>query len=112
MKKEVSFDGIGQVTATFTAQEGVEVGMPVKITASGAVAPCAAGDPLNAVAVAVKNGCAAVQVAGFVRCKASGLSVGTVKLSADGNGGVKQDSTGGSPFLVAETDSESATVLL
>ena len=111
MKKEVSFDGIGQVTATFTAQEGVEVGMPVKITASGAVAPCAAGDPLNAVAVAVKNGCAAVQVAGFVRCKATGLSVGTVKLSADGSGGVKQDESG-SAFLVVETDSESAAVLL
>lgn len=111
MKKEVSFDGIGQVTATFTAQDGVEVGMPVKITANGEVGPCAAGDPLNAVAVAVKNGCAAVQVAGFVRCKATGLSVGTVKLSADGSGGVKQDESG-SPFLVVETDSESATVLL
>ena len=111
MKKEVSFDSIGQVTATFTAQDGVEVGMPVKIAANGEVAPCAASDPLNAVAVAVKNGCAAVQVAGFVRCKATGLSVGTVKLSADGSGGVKQDE-GGSPFLVVETDSESATVLL
>lgn len=109
--KLVSFDGIGQVTATFTAQEGVEAGMPVKLSANGTVAPCGDGDPLNAVAVLVKNGCAAVQVRGFVRCKATGLSAGTVKLSADGSGGVKQDASGAA-FLVAEADDESATVLL
>ena len=44
MKNKVSFEGIGEVVATFYAGEGVKAGQVVKIGGDSSVAPCAAGE--------------------------------------------------------------------
>ena len=44
MKDRVSFEGIGEVMATFYAGEGVKGGQVVKLGGDGEVAPCAAGE--------------------------------------------------------------------
>ncbi|MBM6870420.1 hypothetical protein [Pseudoflavonifractor phocaeensis] len=113
--KAISFEGIGQVLATFQCGETVKMGQVVKVSADGAVEPCAAGDHIAGMAVVVRDGCAAVQVAGFVTVAASGVSkVGWTKLSANGSGGMKADSTAGTDYLVVSADSEngSAVILL
>ena len=109
----VSFHGIGQVCATFLGT-GTE-GQVVKLSGSGTVAPCAAGDSFCGAAVCVKDDACCVQVAGFVTVAASGVSkVGWTKLSANGSGGMKADSTAGTDYLVVSADSEngSAVILL
>ena len=102
---EISFEGIGQVMATFHAQEGVTAGQVVKVTANGTVAGCAAGDDFCGVALNVRGGCAGVQLGGFVTLKCAGTeSAGYMNLCADGNGGVKAAESGGKTVLVASVD--------
>ena len=74
------------------------------------VEPCTDGSTVDGVAVAVKNGCAAVQVRGFATVKATGVTAGRVKLSADASGGMKADEEGGAPYLVAEADTTAGTI--
>ncbi|MEG2119998.1 MAG: hypothetical protein RRY53_06540, partial [Pseudoflavonifractor sp.] len=87
---KISFEGIGEVVATFGAKTGLKDEEPVKVTANGEAGPCAAGDRFCGVALAVEKGLAAVQVGGFVTMVTSGVvGTGWVKLAADGAGGVK-----------------------
>lgn len=108
--KQVSFEGIGQVLATFQAGEGVVEGHTVRVSGNGIVEPCTDGGSVDGVAVVVKNGCAAVQVRGFATVKATGVTAGRVKLSADASGGMKTDEEGGTPYLVAEADTTAGTI--
>ena len=110
--KRVSFDGIGQVLATFEAEEGVKAGQTVEMSGDGTVKLCANGKRPAGVAVAVRDGCAAVQVRGFVTVKAAGVTAGWVKLSADGSGGMKVDESMGVEHLVAEADDAAGTIVV
>ena len=74
------------------------------------VEPCTDGGSVDGVAVVVKNGCAAVQVRGFATVKATGVTAGRVKLSADASGGMKTDEEGGPPYLVAEAATTAGTI--
>ncbi len=109
MKNKVSFEGIGQVTATFYANEGVKAGGVVKLGGDSTAAPCAAGEKFCGVALTDgKDGCAAVQISGCaaVPCADSAVTVGYVALTADGSGGVKKAGSGdaGSEYLVLADD--------
>ena len=87
---KISFEGIGAVVATFAADDGVKGGQVVKLSGSGQVGPCSAGDKFCGVALEPRAGAAGVQVAGFVQVTYTGsLSVGPALLTADGQGGVK-----------------------
>ncbi len=117
--KQVSYDGIGQVMATFPAAldsqgaDKVTEGAPVKMGAAGTVDLCGDGDAFIGVAMTVRDGCAGVQVRGFVTLPASGsIATGLVTLAANGSGGVKQVSSGGTAYLVAESNGGSVTILL
>ncbi len=116
MSSKVSFEGIGEVNATFYAADGVEAGRAVKLSGEGTVAPCAAGERFCGVAVSVKTGYAAVQVAGFaeVPCADETVAPGWVSLTADGTGGVKKAGTGeaGGEYLVAAVGGGVAAVKL
>lgn len=108
MRGKVSFEGIGEVLATFYAGEDVTAGQVVKLSGDSQVAACAAGEAFCGVAVSVKTGCAAVQVEGFaeVPCADGAVTVGRIALTADGSGGVKtagSDETG-TEVLVVSTD--------
>ena len=96
----ISFDGIGEVVATFTCGADVKAGQVVKASGNGAVDKCGDGDRFCGVALTAEDGYAAVQVAGLVKVAAAeGVAVGWNKLLADGTGGVKKDSA--SPATVS-----------
>ncbi len=106
---KVSYEGIGQLCASFSCGADVSEGALVKASANGAVSKCAAGEEFCGVAAAVSHdgsGCS-VQLKGFVTAECSGTapSVGYGKLCADGNGGVK---VGGdiSRLIVAVNDTK------
>ena len=113
---KISFDGIGEVVATFTCGKDVKAGQVVKLTGNGAVDACSDGDRFCGVALTAEDGYAAVQGAGLVKVAAAeGVAVGWNKLLADGTGGVKKDSAAsptGGDYLVISVDSGSAVVRL
>lgn len=110
---KVSFEGIGEVAATFACGTGVQEGQVVKLTGNGAVGACAAKERFCGVALCVKDGYAAVQVGGLARVKAgTGVAAGWVKLSADGTGGVQKDDDTGTEYLVVSVDGGKAMVRL
>ena len=109
----ISFQGIGQVCATFLRGTVAE-GQPVKISGAGTVAACGAGDDFCGVAVCKKDDACAVQVAGVVTMGYSGTAptLGWTALAADGSGGVKTVSTGGRTYLAVDTDTTNKTVTI
>lgn len=115
---KISFEGIGEVAATFVCGEGVEAGEVVKVTGNGTVDACAAGEKFGGVALTVDGGYGTVQLAGLVKVKLAashGVSVGWNHLLADGSGGVKKDGASaptGREHLVIAVDSDGAVVRL
>lgn len=108
----VSFQGIGQVCATFLCGD-VKAGQVVKVTAAGTVGPCADNDPFCGVVMMTKGGGASVQVAGFATVGFSGEApaAGFAKLAADNSGGVKT-APGGRDYLVVDTDAVGKTITI
>ncbi len=103
---KVSFEGIGEVAATFWAEGEVQAGQVVKVSGNAAVKACADGEKFCGVALgSPKGGCVAVQTGGFaqVKCADSAVTVGYVGLAADGQGGVKK-AEGGKEYLVVADD--------
>ncbi len=116
MRGTVSFEGIGEVMATFYAQDGVERGQVVKVNGESSVSVCAAGERFDGVAVSARDGFAGVQVGGFAElpCEDSTVAVGRVSLTADGKGGVKKAGAGdtGHEYLVVSVDGGCIAALL
>ena len=88
---KVSFEGIGEVRATFYAQENTKAGQVVKLNGDSEVGPCAAGERFFGVAASGQDGYAGVKVHGFTEVDC-----------ADGKGGVKKagSSDAGEEYLV------------
>ena len=111
---KVSYEGIGQVCASFICSAGVSEGALVKMSANGTVSACAAGDvPCGVVAAVSHDGTlCSVAVGGFVTVKCSGTApaVGFAALCADGAGGVKAG--GEQKYLVAAAGGGSVTFML
>ena len=109
-----SYRGIGEVTASFGVKDGAQLaaGTPVKLSASGEVTACAAGDAPMGVVCVCRNGCAAVQLRGTaaVACSGAAISPGYVKLAADGNGGVCAGTA--REFLVLAVEDGTAVIML
>lgn len=111
---KISFEGIGEMVATFACAEDVAAGQVVKITADGTVGTCAAGDKICGVALSAEDGYAAVQMGGLVKVATTGGSItaGWCKLSADGSGGMKQDDSAGTEYLVVRVETDAAVICL
>ncbi|MBQ3557456.1 MAG: hypothetical protein IJA11_06635 [Oscillospiraceae bacterium] len=110
---KISFDDIGNVMATFYADEGVEDGQVVKVTGNGTVGACAEGDGFCGVAGQVRKGAVAVQVGGFMHVKVTGeVELGRVKLAADGKGGVKAAEDGVQALVVQVEQDGKAVICL
>ena len=101
----VSFEGVGQVCATFLGGKLTE-GEVVKVTENGTVGACAADDGFCGVAICGKDDACTVQVRGFVTVGYSGTApgMGWRTLAADGKGGVN--------CLVADVDAAVKTVTM
>ena len=117
---ELSFAGIGQVAATFAAQDTEEkplaVGMAVALTGEGTVGFGSAGAALCGVILSLdRDGKAAVQVDGFAEVGYTGTTAPTVgwgTLGVDGSGGVQVVSTGGRSCLIVQVDSGNKTAVI
>ena len=109
----VSFEGVGQVCATFLGG-GLTEGQVVKMTGNGTVGSCGAGDAFCGVALCCKEDACTVQVGGFVSVGYSGTApvVGWQTLAADGKGGVKAASGSGVRCLTADVDTTAKTVTI
>ncbi|MCI7474227.1 MAG: hypothetical protein MSB10_11240 [Clostridiales bacterium] len=114
MSSKISFEGIGEVVATFACGEGVSAGQVVKVTEDGTVGACSASEKFCGVALSAENGYAAVQLGGLVKVPTSGGSItaGWCKLSADGSGGVKKDDSAGVEYLVVRVETDAAVICL
>jgi len=109
---KISFEDVGCLMATFFAQEGVEDGQVVKMTANATVGPCQAGEDFCGVAGMPRNGAVSVQVGGFVKVPVTlPVNVGRVGLAADGNGGVMA-SEEGTAVLVVDVDTVAKTAVI
>lgn len=108
----ISYKGIGQWAATFACGQVAE-GQMVKVTGSGEVSGCAAGDSFcgQVLSVGRDGGACAVALGGMVTAAYSGAapSVGWCCLTADAGGGVQTASAGRS-YLVAAVDETDGTV--
>ena len=78
MSSKISFEGIGEVVATFACGEGVAAGQVVKVTEDGTVGPCTDGEKFCGVALSAEDGYAAVQLGGGVPGPGGGLRVDQV----------------------------------
>ena len=114
MSSKISFEGIGEVVATFACGEGVAAGQVVKVTEDGTVGACSASEKFCGVALSAEDGYAAVQLGGLVKAPTSGGSItaGWCKLSADGSGGVKLDTSTGTEYLVVRVETDAAVICL
>lgn len=106
----VSYESIGHQSVTFP-KGNCTLGYPCKINISGYASNASAGEKFVGVAECDSNNRVAVQVAGFVTLPYSGTkpSCGYVKLTANGQGGVKVDDTG-LGYWVAAVDSVKAVL--
>ena len=113
MSMKVSFEGIGDMIATFPAADDVVKGWVVKLDEDGQVCACGDGDRFVGTAVNVREGFAGVRLGGLARVGCSGAvpGCGWVKLAADGKGGVKSDSSG-QEYLAVAADASAETIVI
>ena len=108
----VSFEGIGQWSATFACTD-VQEGQVVKISGNGEVGKCADGEAFCGVVNTVgRDGEACgVVLGGMVTVPYTGSApaLGWSGLAADGQGGVKGNSSG-QKVLVAAVDESAMSV--
>ena len=111
---EISFEGIGQVAATFAVDGTVEPGMAVALTGDGTVGVGEAGGLPCGVVPSVRDGMAAVQIAGLVQVGYSGTApkAGWGTLACDGAGKLKTVTSGGMSCLVAAVDTAAKTAVI
>lgn len=105
----VSFGGFNENTATFMVSGEIEIGMPVRMNASGTVEACADGDTFCGICRNTDGTYAAIQLSGAVKSKYSGTEpeCGYVNLAASADG-VKVG--GDREYLVVEVDADAETV--
>ena len=114
----ISFDGIGEVIATFAAEDAAALapGDAVVMTGDGEVGLGETGGQLCGVVVTVAgDGYAGVQIDGLAQVNYSGTTapaVGWELLSTDGTGSVKAVETGGVACLVISVDEEAKTAVI
>lgn len=109
----VNFNGYGENVLTFIADSSVTAaGMPVKISGDGTVARCGANDSFCGVCVNVRDGYAAVQLAGYMVVSTTGkLSLGYTKVAVNSAGRVSANDNGREVLVVNSTATEAGIIL-
>lgn len=113
----ISFEGIGEVIATFQVEEdgGVTAGDVVTVTGDGEVGLGISGGQFCGVAVNVaEDGAAGIQIAGLAVVHYTGTApaVGYDILTADGAGNVMTAAENGFTYLVAAVDEAAKTAVI
>ena len=108
----IDFSGFNENALTFIAGEGLKKGMPVKITASKTVSPCASGENFCGVCEDVRDGYCTVVLSGYVNMPATRLiSTGFQKLGAGADGTVVSSTTG-REYLVLDSTADTVGFIL
>jgi len=107
------YAGIGQWAATFACGGVAAEGQMVKVSGSGQVSACAAGEDFcgQVLSVGRDGGACSVALGGLVTAPYSGTApaLGWSGLAADGSGGVQAASAGRS-YRVVDVDEAGKTV--
>ncbi len=107
----LSFLGYDEKVVTFKADESLEAGALVKISANETVAAANEGEIICGKVVNVRNGYAAVQLAGYMEATYTGdVNLGNIRLVADANGGVKNVEADGKEVLAINIDSNNSKI--
>ena len=109
----VNFKGFNENVLTFIAAAALtETGVPVKMSADGTVTVSGNGDPFIGVCVGLRNGYAAVQVAGYAEFPAAAkITVGYQTLAANSSGKVAANANG-REYLVVDADAARVGIIL
>ena len=109
----VNFNGYGENVLTVIADSGLtETGVPVKISDEATVAKCSGNDNFCGICVGLRDGYAAVQLAGYVRVAAAArIEPGYKKLAAGSTGNVAVN-TSGRELLVVDSTAKEAGIIL
>lgn len=108
---KVSFEGLGELVASFYKGSGAEKGKLVKVSANSTVAAAADGEVFAGMCIHSDDGFADVMLSGCVTCAYTGTAptVGYAKLVSAGNGAVKVAASG-REYLVLNVDASASTV--
>lgn len=108
----VAFNGFNEKTLTFKTSETLEKGTPVSITSNGKVGKASAGAAFVGIAMSQRDDLVEVQMYGYVKSAytSTAPSLGAVALGANGTGGVKTVSSGGTSCIVLSVDETASTV--
>lgn len=102
---KTSFNGFNEQVASFEADSSVAAGKAVGISANGKVQAVTSG-AFCGVCKKVKDGIAAVQLAGYVKVPYTGsLSLGWQKVSATTGSKIAADASNGREYLIVDVDS-------
>ena len=109
----ISYEGIGQVVATFQVKEGTGQGVVTMVEYDTVGTGVSGNLPCGVLMGEAKNGMGAVQVEGLVTVRYSGLapSLGYATLTCDGEGGVIEAGSG-RDFLVVSVDESTQTLVM
>ena len=111
---EISFEGIGQVAATFAVDGEIQPGMTAVLTGNGTVGLGKAGDAPCGKVLSVKGGMAAVQIAGMAEVAYTGTApiIGWGMVAADGTGKIKTAAEGGMNCLIVSVNTDDSTAVI
>ena len=108
----VSFAGFGENIATFETAAAIPAGTPVKMSANGTVAACAAGDAFIGIAVSQRGDFVGVQLKGYRNAAVTGsVPVGWAQLVAGGVKAAGEDAAGVSVLVVSAGTAEIGMIL-
>lgn len=108
----VNFNGYGENVATFMADSKVQAGSPVKMSADGTVTASSTTEPFCGVCIAVRDGYASVQLAGYVTMPTkSKIAVGYQKLTASVDNTVAVNTSGREYLVINSTETEVGFIL-
>ena len=108
----VSYNGFGENILTMECDEGLKAGVLVTLKDDGKVYGAKDGDAICGYAVNVREGYAAVKLAGYAELPVeSAVNVGFVKLSAASGTALKED-TNGRECLVVSSGTDTIGVIL
>lgn len=102
------FLGYNSETMTFEHRTKLDLnGKPITLTGNDGISPCNEGDVIFGVVSSQSRSYVSAQISGYVELPftGDGLSVGYVKIAADGKGGIKASESGKGVWVV-KTDAE------
>ncbi|MBQ7654245.1 MAG: hypothetical protein IJS17_04160 [Clostridia bacterium] len=108
----VAFMGFNEKTLTLKTSQTIEKGTPVTMSANGTVEKASAGSAFIGIAQSQRGELVEVQLYGYVKSEytSTAPSVGRAALGANGTGGVKTVSSGGTDCIVLSVDTANSTV--